>query len=93
MLQKSPSSLCEIEILNNRIGAPVLLNRCCVFALDLESMFPAEMLKRLLQHNLPGADIGGDGKVRTILDTTGLNLNLSRIVSIFRTIQRSHVRA
>jgi len=33
------------------MGAPVLLNRCCVFALDLESMFPAEMLKILLQHN------------------------------------------
>jgi hypothetical protein len=27
------------------------LNRCCVFTPDLESMFPAEMLKRLLQHN------------------------------------------
>jgi hypothetical protein len=29
------------------------LNRCCVFTPDLESMFPAEMLKRLLQHNPP----------------------------------------
>jgi len=27
--------------------------RCCVFAFDLESMFPAEMLKILLQHNPP----------------------------------------
>ena len=49
MLQKSLSGLCEIEISNNRIGTPVLLNRCCVFALDLESMFLVQLLKRLLQ--------------------------------------------
>jgi hypothetical protein len=33
------------------------LNRYCVFALDLESMFPAEMLKRLLQQNRPNPDL------------------------------------
>jgi len=38
-------------------ATPVLLNRCCVFALDLESMFLAKMLKRLLQHNLPIPEI------------------------------------
>src|SRR5262245_29066456 len=53
VLQKSPSGLCEIEICNYRIGAPVLLNRCCAFQPDLESIFLAEMLKILLQHNLP----------------------------------------
>src|SRR5262245_62049154 len=57
MLQKSPSGLCEIEICNYRIGAPVLLNRCCAFQPDLESIFLAEMLKILLQHNLPISDI------------------------------------
>src|SRR5215475_718397 len=57
VLQKSPSGLCEIEICNYRIGAPVLLNRCCAFQPDLESIFLAEMLKILLQHNLPFADI------------------------------------
>src|SRR5262245_60169745 len=56
VLQKSPSGLCEIEICNYRIGAPVLLNRCCAFQPDLESIFLAEMLKILLQHNLPKAD-------------------------------------
>jgi hypothetical protein len=50
VLQKSPSGLCEIEICNYRIGAPVLLNRCCAFQPDLESIFLAEMLKILLQH-------------------------------------------
>jgi hypothetical protein len=50
VLQKSPSGLCEIEICNYRIGAPVLLNRCCSFQPDLESIFLAEMLKILLQH-------------------------------------------
>src|SRR5262249_41616533 len=56
MLQKSPSGLCEIEICNNRIGAPVLLDRCCAFQPDLESIFLAEMLKILLQHYLPLRD-------------------------------------
>jgi hypothetical protein len=41
MLQKSPSRLREIEICNYRIGAPVLLNRCCVLQPDLESIFLA----------------------------------------------------
>src|SRR5262245_62391025 len=36
VLQKSPSGLCEIEICNYRIGAPVFLNRCCAFQPDLE---------------------------------------------------------
>src|SRR5262245_18598614 len=57
VLQKSPSGLCEIEICNYRIGAAVLLNRCCAFQPDLESIFLAEMLKILLQHNLPKAVI------------------------------------
>jgi hypothetical protein len=57
VLQKSPSGLCEIENCNYRIGAPVLLNRCCAFQPDLESIFLAEMLKILLQHNLPLAVI------------------------------------
>jgi hypothetical protein len=39
MLQKSPSRLCEIEICNNRIGASIVLNRCCSFVPDLESIF------------------------------------------------------
>src|SRR5262245_62174805 len=52
VLQKSPSGLCEIEICNYRIGASVLLNRCCAFQLGLESIFLAEMLKILLQQNL-----------------------------------------
>src|SRR5262245_26239330 len=56
VLQKSPSRLCEIEICNNRIGASVLLNRCCSFVADLESMFRDQMPKILLQHNLPKAD-------------------------------------
>src|SRR5262249_2401028 len=56
VLQKSPSRLCEIEICNNRIGASVLLNRCCSFVPDLESMFRDQMQKILLQHNLPQAD-------------------------------------
>src|SRR5262245_8440694 len=64
MLQKSPSGLCEIEICNYRIGAPVLLNRCCAFQPDLESIFLAEMLKILLQHNLPLAEIN-----RTIISS------------------------
>src|SRR3979409_1508723 len=53
VLQKSPSSLCEIEICNDRIGARGPLNRCCAFAPDLESMLRDTMLKILLQHN-PG---------------------------------------
>src|SRR5262245_18714876 len=53
VLQKSPSRLCEIEICNNRIGAPVLLNRCCSFVPDLESMFRDQMPKILLQHTPP----------------------------------------
>src|SRR5262245_42617523 len=51
VLQKSPSTLCEIEICNNRIGASVLLNRCCLFVSDLESFFRDHMPKILLQHN------------------------------------------
>src|SRR5262245_19422963 len=58
VLQKSPSGLCEIEICNYRLGAPVLLNRCCAFQPDLESIFLAEMLKILLQHYLPLPDSG-----------------------------------
>src|SRR5262245_44895181 len=58
MLQKSPSGLCEIEICNYRIGAPLLLNRCCAFQPDVESIFLAEMLKILLQHYLPLPDSG-----------------------------------
>src|SRR5262245_15792590 len=50
VLQKSPSRLCEIEICNNRIGASVLLNRCCSFVPDLESMFRDQMPKILLPH-------------------------------------------
>src|SRR5215813_14420667 len=56
VLQKSPSRLCEIEICNNRIGASVLLNHCCSFVLDLESMFRDQMPKILLQHNRGEAD-------------------------------------
>src|SRR5438094_6634195 len=51
VLQKSPSGRCEIEICNNRIGTPALLNRCCALTPDLESMFRAEMIKIALQHN------------------------------------------
>src|SRR5262245_1020968 len=51
VLQKSPRRLCEIGICNNRIGASVLLNHCCSFVLDLESMFRDQMPKILLQHN------------------------------------------
>src|SRR6516165_7947935 len=59
VLQKSPSGLYEVEICNYRIGAPVLLNRCCAFQPDLESIFLAEMLKILLQHNRHKADVTG----------------------------------
>src|SRR5262245_35756842 len=59
-LQKSPSGLCEIEICNYRIGAPVLLNRCCAFQPDLESIFLAEMLKILLQHYPPLCGLKSD---------------------------------
>src|SRR5262245_24482154 len=59
VLQKSPGGLCEIEICNYRIGASVLLNRCCAFQPDLESIFLAEMLKILLQHNRHEHDPGG----------------------------------
>ena len=52
MLQKSPSELSEIEICNYRIGASVLLNRCCVFRPDLESIFLAKLLKIVLQHGV-----------------------------------------
>jgi len=57
VLQKSPSRLCEIEICNNRIGASVLLNHCCSFVPDLESMFCDQMPKILLQHNRHKADL------------------------------------
>src|SRR5262249_34335012 len=63
VLQKSPSRLCEIEICNNRIGASVLLNRCCSFVPDLESMFRDQMQKILLQHNLPKAAVSNRSKV------------------------------
>src|SRR5215475_8333762 len=69
VLQKSPSGLCEIEICNYRIGAPVLLNRCCAFQPDLESIFLAEMLKILLQHNLPCVD--GSELARTFFTPAG----------------------
>src|SRR5262245_19747789 len=69
VLQKSPSGLCEIEICNYRIGAPVLLNRCCAFQPDLESIFLAEMLKILLQHNLPCVD--GSRLARTFFTPAG----------------------
>jgi hypothetical protein len=35
-----------------------LLNRCCAFVRDLESMFRAGMLKILLQQYLPHAEVG-----------------------------------
>src|SRR5215471_14905377 len=74
VLQKSPSGLCEIEICNYRIGAPVLLNRCCAFQPDLESIFLAEMLKILLQHNRPlcglKSDISRDPRSGPIGDTS-----------------------
>jgi hypothetical protein len=57
VLQKSPSSLCEIEICNDRIGARAPLNRCCAFAPDLESMLRDKMLKILLQHNRHISDL------------------------------------
>jgi hypothetical protein len=63
VLQKSPSGLYEVEICNYRIGAPVLLNRCCAFQPDLESIFLAEMLKILLQHNLPIPDLRIAGRL------------------------------
>jgi hypothetical protein len=65
LLQKSPSELCEIEICNNRIGAPILLNRCCAFQPDLESIFLAEMLKILLQHNRHFSDLARDVRLES----------------------------
>jgi hypothetical protein len=53
LLQKSPSWFCEMEFCNNRIRIAGLLNRCCAFVPDLESMFRDEMLKILLQQYLP----------------------------------------
>src|SRR5215510_9309331 len=47
--RRAGSAKWKFEIIES--GPSVLLNRCCVFTPDLESMFPAEMLKRLLQHN------------------------------------------
>jgi len=45
LLQKSPSEGCGIEICNNRIEAGFLLNLCCAFLRDLESMLRAGMQK------------------------------------------------
>jgi hypothetical protein len=57
LLQKSPSRCCGIEIYNNRIETHALLNQRCLFELDFESIFRAEMLKILLQQYLPLAVI------------------------------------
>jgi hypothetical protein len=67
VLQKSPSSLCEIEICNDRIGARAPLNRCCAFAPDLESMLRDKMLKILLQHNQPQSGHGRRVRLRRSL--------------------------
>jgi len=57
LLQKSPSEGCGIEICNNRIEAGFLLNLCCAFLRDLESMLRAGMQKILLQQYRTKADI------------------------------------
>src|SRR5262249_23850731 len=77
VLQKSPSRLCEIEICNNRIGASVLLNRCCSFVPDLESMFRDQMQKILLQHNLPIGDTSAT-RIRRFVRTKRLGTLESR---------------
>src|SRR5262249_45455872 len=64
VLQKSPSRLCEIEICNNRIGASIVLNRCCSFVPDLESIFRDQMPKILLQQYLPEAVVSRCSNVR-----------------------------
>jgi hypothetical protein len=61
-------SSCCGENCNYRIGAPVLLNRCCAFQPELESIFLAEMLKILLQHNR-----GQTGKHVLFLSITGFD--------------------
>src|SRR5262245_54620746 len=90
MLQKSPSGLCEIEICNYRIGAPVLLNRCCAFQPDLESIFLAEMLKILLQHNLPVPDSCGAANYHAYsITSSASDIRLSEILrpSVFAVLR------
>ena len=43
----------ELEFKTIEFGAPALLNQCCLFVLDFESMFRAGMVKMLLQQYLP----------------------------------------
>src|SRR5437899_5711819 len=81
VLQKSPSGRCEIEICNNRIGTPTLLNRCCALTPDLESMFRGEMIKIVLQHNPPDT-----GRIAALPRTveTGQIRTLSTLGGAFR---------
>src|SRR6516165_11119001 len=88
VLQKSPSGLYEVEICNYRIGAPVLLNRCCAFQPDLESIFLAEMLKILLQHNLPEAVIRSPRRRKRTLLIRGALLSEDPRSSASRLIAR-----
>jgi hypothetical protein len=78
LLQKSPSSLCEIEICNDRIGARAPLNRCCAFAPDLESMLRDKMLKILLQHNRHQADLPSSHDHVRLARRSGNHLNVLR---------------
>jgi hypothetical protein len=57
VLQKSPSSLCEIEICNDRIGARAPLNRCCAFAPDLNQCCATKCSKYFCNTIPPRADI------------------------------------
>jgi hypothetical protein len=49
LLQKSPQTLCEIRIGNNRIDAGEYLNQCCASAPQLESILRGQMGKIFLQ--------------------------------------------
>src|SRR5262245_38567451 len=77
MLQKSPRGLCEIEICNYRIGAPLLLNRCCAFQPDVESIFLAKSLNILLQHYLSIGDLTHCSK------PSGYSMSSSAMASTF----------
>ena len=57
LLQKSPQSLCRIEMRNNRIEPKGFLNQYYALEPDLESILRAPMSKILLQHNRHQADV------------------------------------
>ena len=63
MLQKSATIGWSAKSGNYRIEAVASLNHHCAKAHELESMFPTQVLKILLQQYLPRADIARYKKV------------------------------